>query len=104
MGATRRLPKGVGPTTWWAPTSRARRNRNFVRISVMNCSSLSRSKFLRQHEGLADPRHVGPVAHEHVDQPRHLLLHRAVERGFISELISRQMNSGVAKAPEPPRL
>jgi hypothetical protein len=53
------------------------------------------SKFLREHESLADARHVGPVAHENVDQLWHLLLHRAVERGFIIELISRLMNSGV---------
>ena len=43
-----------------------------------------RSKFLREHKVLADARHIGPVTHELSDQPRHLLLYRAVERGLIT--------------------
>jgi hypothetical protein len=49
-------------------------------------------------------RHVWPVAHELGDQPWNLLLHRAVERGFIIEQVNRLMNGGMGQTPEPPRL
>lgn len=53
----------------------------------MECGTL-RGKFLRQHERLARTLDLRPVAIEVVDQPLLILaLHRAIEGGFVRELI-----------------
>lgn len=61
-------------------------------LRLVDVTCRLRRKLLRQHKGLARARDIRPVAVEVGDQPLHVLaLHRALERGFVRELICRLM-------------
>src|SRR3954466_9932214 len=65
----------------------------------------SPAKILRQHQNLPRARHAGPAAVELGDQRlQRVAAGGALKRGLVGKFIHRQVQRGIAGAPEPPRL